>query len=296
MAEQENGLELEGLLPSPEERWRYLLRFVGWDEAARQAAARSLEVLFRRGHELVVNTYNYLRSVPETAAILGWEEEVDEAHLAERRRFFTLWLAHTLGMDTSDEFAHYLFRAGKYHAGHGPRRIHTPPQYITASIGLVQASFARFMAEAGMEATELAEASAAWSKYLSVQLDMMLLGYQVAREAEHGDALVHVQVFGRLRPILGRDSFELYVDRGSPVAEALRKFFNYFPNARHEALQPVWRSQEKKDSLWVEVYPAYVPRPAWRVLLNGRDLAYVGGFSRTHLKNEDVLALFPPGR
>ncbi len=292
----EEELRLEHLLPTPEERWRHMLRFVGWNEQTRQAAARSIEILFRRGHELVVNTYDYLRSVPETAAILGWEENVDEAHLEERRRFFTLWLARTLGLDTSDEFAHYLFRAGKYHAGHGPRRIHTPPQYITASIGLVQASFALFMAEAGMEAQALAEASAAWSKYLSVQLDMMLMGYQVAREAEHGDFAIKVQVFGRLRPMLGQEEFSLHVDRGSDVAEALRKFFNYFPQARHEALQPVWRSQEKKDSLWVEVYPAYVPRPAWRVLLNGRDLAYAGGFYRNHLKEKDVLALFPPGR
>ncbi|MEJ5241888.1 MAG: protoglobin domain-containing protein [Anaerolineales bacterium] len=292
----EEELRLEHLLPTPEERWRHLLRFVGWNEQTRQAAARSIEIIFRRGHELVVNTYDYLRSVPETAAILGWEENVDEAHLEERRRFFTLWLARTLGLDTSDEFAHYLFRAGKYHAGHGPRRIHTPPQYITASIGLVQASFARFMAEAGMGAQALAEASAAWSKYLSVQLDMMLMGYQVAKEAEHGDFTVKVQIFGRLRPMLGKEEFQLQVDRGSPVAEALRKFFNYFPQARQEALQPIWRSQEKKDSLWVEVYPVYVPRPAWRVLLNGRDLAYAGGFYRNRLKEEDVLALFPPGR
>jgi molybdopterin converting factor small subunit len=289
-------LQIEHLLPSPEDRWREMLRFVGWNEETRRAAARSVEILFRRGHELVVQTYDYLRSVPETAAILGWEENVDESHLEERRRFFTVWLARTLGMDTSDEFACYLFRAGKYHAGHGPRHIHTPPQYIIASIGLVQASFARFMAEAGMEAQALAAAAAAWSKYLSVQLDMMLMGYEVARESEHGDFPVQVKVFGRLRSIVGGDGITLRVDRGSTVAEALRKFFNYFPQARREALQPIWRSQEKKDSLWVEVYPAYVPRPAWRVLLNGRDLAYAGGFYNNHLQEEDVLALFPPGR
>jgi len=147
-----------------------------------------------------------------------------------------------------------------------------------------------------MEAQALAAASAAWSKYLSVQLDMMLMGYEVARESEHGDFPVQVKVFGRLRSIVGGDGITLRVDRGSTVAEALRKFFNYFPQARREALQPIWRSQEKKDSLWVEVYPAYVPRSAWRVLLNGRDLAYAGGFYNNHLQEEDVLALFPPGR
>jgi hypothetical protein len=67
----------------------------------------------------VADTYAYLARVPETAAILGWEDHIDPVFLKERRRFFTIWLARTLGLDTSDEFACYLFRAGTFHAGHG---------------------------------------------------------------------------------------------------------------------------------------------------------------------------------
>lgn len=289
-------LTLEGLAESPEARWQKMLRFVGWDDQARADASHALEILLQRARELVVAAYDYLRLVPETAAILGWEEAVDAAHLEERRRFFSLWLARVLGLDTSEEFAHYLFRAGQFHAGHGPRRIHVPPEYVIGAMGLVQASFARFMAEGGMEAAALAAANAAWARYLQVQLDMMLFGYRVAREMDQGDLTVRIELYGRLRALTGEKAVSLQVQRESPVAEALRKFFNYFPKARQEALEPVWRSVEPPDASWVEVHQAYVPRHAWRVLLNGRDLAYAGGFYHPRLKSGDVLALFPPGR
>jgi molybdopterin converting factor small subunit len=259
------------------------------------AASRSVEALFKRGPELVAGTYDYLLSVPETAAILGWDESVDPVHLEERRRFFTVWLARTLGMDTSDEMAYYLFRAGQWHAGHGPRRIHTPAEYVTGSIGLVQASFARFMLEAALPASVIAGATAAWNKLLSVHLNQMLLGYRVARELEAGPLAVRCRVFGRLRPLVGGAQTEIHAAAGAPVAEVLRKFFNYFPQTRGEALDRVWRSEQEANSLWLKTAPAYVPRYGWRVLHNGRDLQYDGGFDDPVRAGDDV-AIFPPGR
>lgn len=288
-------LELDRLAPEPHDEWRRMLRFVAWSDADALAASRSVETLLQRGHELVVSTYDYLTRVPETAAILGWETGVDDAHLEERRRFFTIWLARTLGLDTSEEFAVYLFRAGKYHAGHGPRRIHTPPEYVTGSIGLVQASFARYMAEAGLPGDVLAPALSAWSKYLSVQLNQMLLGYRIGRDMERGPLTVPVSVFGRLRPLVGSERTTVRAAAGANVAEVLRKFFNYYPQVRAEALDRVWRSEEKAESLWIEIEPSYVPRDGWRVLLNGRDVKYGGGFDAP-LQEGDEIALFPPGR
>jgi len=288
-------VELRDLAPDPRDEWQRMLRFVGLTANDKAAMSRSVEVLFRRGTELVVNTYDYLRSVPETAAILGWEDHVDEAHLEERRRFFTVWLGRALGMDTSDEFALYLFYAGKVHAGHGPRRIHTPPAYVTASIGLVLASFARFMSEAHLPAEVIAEAMAGWNKYLAVQLNQMYLGYQVAQELDRGDFPVRITLFGRLRPLLGIREMEIHAEDGATAAAVLRKFFSYYPQARPVALDHVWHSEEKSDALWMAVNTAYVPRPGWRVLLNGRDLNYAGGFGN-RIHESDEIALFPPGR
>lgn len=287
--------ELRNLAPTPAEEWRRTLAFLGLGPEDRAAMAQSIEPLMRRAVELVIQTYDHLQKFPETAAILGWEESVDLEHLEERRRFFTLWLARTLGLDTSDEFAAYLFRAGKFHAGHGPRQIHTPPTYVTASIGSVLASFSQILSEARLEAKPLAAALAGWSKYLSAQLNLMLFGYQIAREFERGEWSVRVKVFGTVRPIIGKSEIAVHVDPGDTVAKVLGKFFNYYPEARSHALETYWDTEEKSHSEWLEVVPVYGFRKGWRILLNGRDLAYEDGYQHP-LEPQDEIAIFPPGR
>lgn len=288
-------LELYGLNPDPGQEWLCLLKFVGLNDGDKNAMSRSVESLIQRAQELVVNTYNYLLSVPETAAVLGWEQGADEEHLAERRRFFSIWLSRSLGLDTSEEFAYYLFRAGKFHAGHGPRQIHTPLIFVTGSIGLVLASFATFMQEAHLSADVIAGAMAGWSKYLTAQLYLMQKGYDIAREFDTGNFTVEISVFGRMRDQTGCKSLHARLREGANAGDLLRKFFDYVPQARADALERIWRSHEKPDSLWVETYPVYAPRYGWRVLLNGRDLRYNGGFT-TPVHAGDTLAIFPPGR
>ena len=288
-------LQLHGLAPNPGAEWQRLLDFVGFKDGDKIAMSRTVEALLQRAHVLVAGTYNHLLSVPETAAILGWEQGLDEAHLEERRRFFTIWLCRTLGADTSDEFAFYLFRAGKYHAGHGPRHIHVPPAYVTASVGRAMAAFAHFMDEAQLPANHVARAMAGWNKYLAVQLHMMMLGYQVAREYDNGDLRIPISLFGRLRSLLGLKALTAHARHGDAVGEVLRKLFSYYPHACSEALERVWQSEERQNSLWTEVSPAYVLRSGWRVLVNGRDVSY-DGLSTMPLHAEDKIAIFPPGR
>ena len=291
----DDNLQLNDLSPDPIEEWQRMLRFCNLDAIQLQAMARSVEPLMRSSTEMVINTYDYLRSVPETAAILGWEDKVDEDHLEERRRFFTIWLARTLGIDTSDEFAVYLFRAGQYHAGHGPRSIHTPPAYVTLSIGMVQAAFAKSLIDAQLPSEIIAHALAGWAKYLSVQLNQMSLGYSIAREFSKGEYDVRVTLFGQMRPLIGKTELSIPLSTGSQIHDLLKKFFNYYPQARPIVLDRVWQSHDKADSLWVEVIPAFVPRKGWRILLNGRALGFEKGFNET-IRKDDEVAIFPPGR
>jgi molybdopterin converting factor small subunit len=250
----------------------------------------------RRATELVVDTYDYLSTVPETASILGWENGAESEHLEERRRFFTVWMARVLGLDTSDELAYYLFRAGKFHAGHGPRHIIVPPAYITTSIGMMGAAFARCMSEAHLPGEVIGPAMIGWNKYLSVQLHMMLLGYEVARELERGDFVVPITLYGRLRDMTGRHTLSAHASTGDSLADVLRRFFSYSPQVRQETLQPVWHSHEKEDAAWIEVYQTYTPRPGgWRILLNGRNVAFGEGFT-TAVQPDDIISIFPPGR
>lgn len=289
-------LEIHDLLPEPDVEWRRMLQFVGLKSADKRAMSRTVETLMRRGPEMVAATYDYLESTPETAAVLGWEGGADPTHLEERRRFFTIWLARVLGLDTSDEFAYYLFRAGQYHAGHGPRHIHVPPAYVTTSIGMMGAAFADCMNDARLPGEVVAPAMAGWNKYLSVQLHLMNLGYQSATEFGQGRFPVTLAFYGRLRKAVGHQTLDACAAEGDTMEALLRKFFNYMPRLRADCLRPVWHSHEKEDSSWVEVYQSYKPAPGgWRILLNGRDVAHADGFA-SPLQPDDVVSIFPPGR
>ncbi len=288
-------LEIDDLAPEPQEEWQRMLRFVGFGPEAHRAALPTVETLLKSAHEMVVETYDYLARVPETAAVLGWESAVDPVHLEERRRFFTLWLTRTLALDTSDECALALFRAGKFHAADGPRRIHTPEAYVSGSIGLMLSAFSDRMTRAQLSGAVIGPAMGAWSRFLSAQLNQMLFGYRLAMDMKRGAAAIRCAFFGRLRVMVDTNEVIVHTEEGAPVRDALRKLFNYFPLARAEALERRWQSHERQDSAWADMTSTYLPRYGWRVLLNGRDLEYAGGFS-TRLVEADELSIFPPGR
>lgn len=292
------GWELTGLAPTPEEEWQRLRQFLGLNQADIQAMLETVEPLFKRGHELVVGNYDYLLQHHETAVILGWERGADEEHLAERRRFFTVWLARTLGLDFSDDFARYLFKAGQLHAGHGPRQTHVPELYVTGAISLVNATFARFLAEEMPGAAVVPAALAGWNKVLSLHLHMMLIGYHAALALDSGDFAVQVSMFGQMRNVTGRQNVQLHLSDGAKMATALQKFFNYFPHARGQVFDNQWQGGERDDATgtpWFTAEHVYKVKPMWRVLLNGKDLSYIGG-PEVAISPGDEISIFPPGR
>lgn len=289
---------LTNLHPTPEEEWDRLRDFLGLSREDREAMLATVEPLFRRGHELVVGNYDYLLAHHETAVILGWESGADLEHLAERRRFFTVWLARTLGLDFSHDFARYLFRAGQIHAAHGPRHVHVPERYVTGAISLVQATFARFLMEEMPAHPRVPAALAGWNKVLTLHLHLMLQGYQSARQWDEGDRSVTISLFGRLRPLAGWETRPMHLGRNGDVQQVLAKFFNYYPHLRREVFCQEWQPGERVDEKgkpWLTVSPVYRVKSGWRVLKNGRDIAYLDGLA-TPLNGNESVSLFPPGR
>jgi len=71
--QQGHRWRLGGLDPLPEEEWQRMLTFLNLSQDERSAMLATVEILFRRGYELVVGTYDMLLQNPDTAAILGWE-------------------------------------------------------------------------------------------------------------------------------------------------------------------------------------------------------------------------------
>lgn len=289
---------LQDLDPTPEEVWDHLRSFLDINQEDIAAMLQTVESLLQHGYEIVVENYAYLEAFPETAALLGWEGGADPKHLAERRRFFTVWLARTIGLDFSYDFARYLFRAGQIHAGHGKHHLHIPATYVLGSIGLMTAAFSRILEQARIEEGVQLRALAAWNKVLLLHLQMMLQGYQSALAVEEGEIWIPVKVYGRLRTLVGRESLDIKVFAGQSVLGLLRKFFNYYPHARSEALTMVWEGYQKEDARgnpWMRVRPVYLPKSGWRVLRNGRDIAYLD-WDKWCLEEGDWVAIFPPGR
>ena len=290
--------QLSSLTAPPEDEWRRMRAFLGLSSQEIQAMLATVEALFKRGHELVVGNYDYLLQNPDTAAILGWEQGADPKHLSERRRFFTVWLARMLGMDFSDDLARYLFRAGQYHAGHGPRQIHVPPIYITGAASLVNATFARFLSEEMAGDPVVPTALAGWNKVMTMHLHMMQLGYQVAVDLHSGEMAVPVNLYGKMRTLTGRHALTIHLREGAAMRSALGKFFNYFPATRQDVFDITWTDGERTDATgtpWFEARPVYRVKPMWRVLLNGKDLSYIGG-PDVPVHVGDEISVFPPGR
>lgn len=290
--------QLDELQPTPAEEWERLRAFLDLQTGEIEAMLATVEPLFRRGHELVVDNYDYLLQHEETAAILGWESGPDPEHLAERRRFFTIWLARTLGLDLSHDFALYLFKAGQKHAGHGPREIHVPDLYVTGAISLVNATFARFLQEEMPDSPVVPRALAGWNKLLTLHLHMMLFGYRVAQAWEAGDFEVEIALFGKIRALVRRQRVQMGLRQGSSMRDVLRKFFDYYPQLRPEVFDIAWLEGERLDETgkpWLTVKQGYQVRRGWRVLLNGRDVAYSGGLAQPVTPGDEV-AIFPPGR
>lgn len=293
-----DGWQLTNLTPSPEEEWDRMKEFLGLGREDITAMLETVEPLFRRGHELVVGTYDYLLQDRETAAILGWERGADPAHLAERRRFFTVWLARTLGLDFSHDFARYLFRAGQLHAGHGPRATHVPEMYVTASISLVNATFAAFLTEEMSGSPIVPRALAGWNKMLSMHQNMMSMGYRAALALDEGDFAVKISIFGRLRNITRCHEMAIHLPDGAVAETVLRKFFNYHPQARAEVFTPGWVGGERLTAggtPWFEPIKIHHVKPMWRVLHNGKDISYLNG-PETAVLPGDEISIFPPGR
>ena len=231
-------------------------------------------------------------------AILGWESGVDEAHLAERRQFFAVWVARLLGLDLSHEFAETLFRAGQKHAGHGPRHIHVPPLYVTGAVSHTIAWFAEVLSKERPGAFDNPLALAGWQKLLSLHLHMMLMGYQTAVDYTRGDLAIPVAFYSKMRTLLKIDKTEIHLCDKKAITELLTKFFNYYPQARSLALESEWVSEDVDDSRgnpWTHVNSVFKARDGWRVLLNGEDIRYLTPQNRI-LKQGDRVEIFPPGR
>lgn len=288
-------LYVRNVRDTPAETWKMLLRFSNITEQEQAAMRNTVDVLLQNAYSFVVATYDYLRHFPETAEILGWQTGVDEQHLAERRRFFSLWLARALSIDFGTQFGDVLFRAGKVHAAHGARHIETPSMWVTGSVGLLLGMFAQHIGNSNIESSTVALALSGWNKYLLVQLNQMQLGYEVGTALKQGTHTLDIKAYAMVRHHWGKDGVTVRFYAGETVADVLRKLLDFAPELRGIMFDPAWEPFDSEQDLWMRVKRHYQLRAGWRVQLNGKNLTFHGGFNQPVQPN-DLITLFSPGR
>ncbi len=267
------------LPPLPEEVFRDLLVFAGVGEGEKRRMRQEAERLLEGASAFVAQVYDALSRHPGTARALGWEGRVPEEELYLRRAFFGAWLARTIGVDTSAEFAREVYRAGLWHGGLGPKGAYIPPEYVGVSFAHV----ARYIAQRVQDPTP-------WLGYLAAQEEVMRQGFDAALRLKEGSLSLSFQALGLAHPAQPRPlAFRAF----GTVEEALYKVFTVNPSLRDLALEPLWTEEEV--GLWTEAKTLYRFKPHWTVLLNGRDIRYLQGLA-TPLPPGATLTLLPPGR
>ncbi len=266
----------------PEERFARYLAFAGVNDEAKRGMHLDAEGLLERAADWVKAAYDALARFPETAKALGWESRVPEDELRIRRTFFSAWIARTIGVDTSAEFARYLHRAGRVHAGYGPERRYVPPEWVALAYAFVLNAFAQVVP---------GERVGLWAGYLTAQEEVMRAGFEAAVALTQGKKEVVVEALGLARPALPEPLFVRLT--GGTLLEALAKVFAFEPALVDQALerQPV----AVEEGLWMEEGFVFAFKPRWTVLVNGRDARYLKGLS-TPLKTGDRVTFLPPGR
>ncbi|WP_287371898.1 protoglobin domain-containing protein [Oceanithermus sp.] len=281
--EQPVWTQVLDLPPPPEAQMREQLAFVGLNETAKRQMYLDGEPLLAHAADWVAAAYDHLSRFAPTAKALGWEGRIPEDELYLRRTFFSGWIGRTIGVDTSDEFARYLFHAGRVHAGYGPDRRFVPPEWVSLSLTLILRMFSTVVP---------AERLGLWTSYLGVQQEVMRAGFEAALELEKGRTAVKVDALGLALPALP-EPLEVRIPQGGTVLDAVLKVLTFRPELRDIALEPVQDTEEHAG--WMEEVTRWRFKPRWALLKNGRDVAYLEGLA-TRLKTGDHLTFLPPGR
>ena len=266
----------------PEERFYRLLEFAGLGEAEARTMRLDAERLLDDAADWVRQAYDALARYPDTAKALGWETHVLESSLYLRRAFFSAWLARTIGVDTSKDFARYLHHAGRVHAGFGPEAREVPEEWVGMAFAFILGKFSEKVAP---------ERLPLWGAYLKAQEGVMLRGQALAEDLKKGAVPVRFSVMG-----VARRHWKTPIDLRLEEATLLRlveKVFAFAPELVDAALEPVPAAEEA--GLWLEEVTRWRFRPGWTLLVEGRDARHLEGL-KTPLAPGARVELLPPGR
>lgn len=156
-----------------------LARFVGLGDEDLVTVRRTAPLVLAHEAALADAVYEHFLAFPFSARFfVGEDGTPDQERLARRKHSLGAWLRATGEAALSQDFAYYALAVGLSHShrAHGPGGT-VPLHLMVGAMSLVQSALWRLFDHEMDEPRAAAEASAAWSKLLMVQLAVLLQGY-----------------------------------------------------------------------------------------------------------------------
>jgi hypothetical protein len=166
------GADLQGFVQE-------LTEFVGLTDADIAVIRRTAPILLRHERELTDALYEHFLKFPTSARFFLLPDGTpDQARLERRKHSLGRWLHDTAEAALSHDFGYYLLVVGLSHShrsvGPGGK---IPPHLMVGAMSLAYQAFARLFQAEVDDPSVAFDASLAWNKLLTIQLNVLLLGY-----------------------------------------------------------------------------------------------------------------------
>lgn len=90
----------------------------------------------------------------------------------------------------------------------------------------------------------------------------------------------------------GKEQQNVHFRQGESVESVLAKLLNDALELRDIMFEARWEAHDSQDALWMSVRRHYHLQAGWRVQLNGKNLAFHGGFAQALQAGDALTPIF----
>ena len=162
-------------------RMQELADFVGLDQEGLELIRATRDVVLEHGDDLTASVYDNFLDFPETRRFFTDEHgEVNDERLTRRKHSLMRWLRGSIDFQMDTDYPIRVLAMGIVHSHPPLHRAHlgsVPARFMVGTIAYIQAAVTDLLRRELDDQDLAIRASAAWSRMLMLQLDIMLAGY-----------------------------------------------------------------------------------------------------------------------
>ena len=162
-------------------RMQELADFVGLDQEGLELIRATRDVVLEHGDDLTASVYDNFLDFPATRRFFTDEHgEVNDERLTRRKHSLMRWLRGSIDFQMDTDYPIRVLAMGIVHSHPPLHRAHlgsVPARFMVGTIAYIQAAVTDLLRRELDDQDLAIRASAAWSRMLMLQLDIMLAGY-----------------------------------------------------------------------------------------------------------------------